>query len=135
MDMTDNSMRVVVLGAVESTNRILQALVRNGLSVVGVAGLDESVLKNVSGFATPRMRNFCEENGIPFATFINVNDPDSQQQLQAWKPDVLFAVGFSQLVGDTIMKIPRLGVVGFHPTRVPRGRGRAPGLGRAPGGR
>lgn len=40
--------------------------------------------------------------------------------------DVLFVVGSSQLVGPDILNIPRLGCVGFHPTRLPNGRGRAP---------
>ena len=42
------------------------------------------------------------------------------------KPDIIFAVGFSQLLKDVWLQMPKLGCIGFHPTKLPEGRGRAP---------
>jgi len=114
------------MGVTTSTHRILQGLQRNGLEVAGVFALDPSAAMNVSGFATPSMEVFCRENKIPFRTFTKVNDPEVTECLRDWEPDLLFAVGFSQIVGKNLLSIPTRGTVGFHPTRLPEGRGRAP---------
>ena len=39
---------------------------------------------------------------------------------------MLFVVALSQLVSDEIIALPKIGAVGFHPTDLPKGRGRAP---------
>jgi methionyl-tRNA formyltransferase len=39
---------------------------------------------------------------------------------------VFFIVGLSQMVKKDLLSIPRMGCVGFHPTRLPEARGRAP---------
>lgn len=116
--------RLVVAGAVFSTRRILTNLVQHQANVVGVLGLDPAVSRGVSGYA--RLDGIAAEADIPFAPFRRMGDPDVIATLRAWEPDVLFAVGLSQLVGPEVRAIPRLGTVGFHPTALPRGRGRAP---------
>ncbi|MFQ5592448.1 MAG: methionyl-tRNA formyltransferase, partial [Phycisphaerae bacterium] len=40
--------------------------------------------------------------------------------------DLLWVIGLSQLVPDRLVSLARYGGVGFHPTMLPRGRGRAP---------
>ncbi len=118
--------RIVVVGATLSTLRIAQGLVRSGAHLVGVLSLDYSAASMVSGFSTAKISSFCQEKGIPFKTFIQVNDPATISSIRSLVPDVLFAVGFSQLIGEEILAIPTRGTVGFHPTLLPRGRGRAP---------
>lgn len=121
-----DSFRIVVVGATQSTLRIVQGLVRNGANLVGVFSLDPSVGAKVSGFATPEIESFCQGAGIPFQLFVHVNDVVTTKAVRALAPDVLFAVGFSQLVGDEVLSFPSKGAVGFHPTCLPVGRGRAP---------
>ena len=67
-----------------------------------------------------------ETHGIPCATFRNINDATIVEQVRRWQPDLMFVVGLSQLVRDEMMSIPKRGCVGFHPTFLPAGRGRAP---------
>jgi methionyl-tRNA formyltransferase len=119
-------MKIVVAGATESTLKIAEGLVRNGANVVAVFSLDESVSAKVCGFATPEIRAFAQKNGISFTPFININRPETLAAIRDLTPDVLFAVGFSQIVGSEVLAIPKLGAVGFHPTFLPAGRGRAP---------
>jgi methionyl-tRNA formyltransferase len=40
--------------------------------------------------------------------------------------DVIFAVGFSQLLKEDWLTLAKHGCIGFHPTKLPMGRGRAP---------
>lgn len=116
--------RVVVIGAVSSTERTLTGLIRNGMSVVGVLGLKKPERAIVSGYKD--LKIISDKNNIPFKYFNHINDQDNFEWLKNLKPDLIFAVGFSQLVGNKILNLPTKGCIGFHPTCLPKGRGRAP---------
>jgi methionyl-tRNA formyltransferase len=117
-------MKIVLAGSVSFSERTLAALIRHRADVAGVLGLAESASANVSDYAN--LATLAREAGIPYRDFVKINAPEVVQQVRQWSPDVLFVVGLSQLVGEELMRIPRLGSVGFHPTRLPAGRGRAP---------
>lgn len=119
-------MKIVVAGATISTLKTVEALVQNNANIAAVFSLDESVAGNVSGFATPEIRVIAQNCGIPFYTFVNINRPETLETIKNAAPDVLFAVGFSQIVGNEVLAIPKLAAIGFHPTMLPAGRGRAP---------
>jgi len=116
--------RIVLAGSVGSSRRTLQALLRHRMNVVGVLGLSPDVARNVSGYV--RLDDLAKSKNIPYAEFRNINEPMVEKTVCLWKPDLFFVVGLSQLVKSTLLKIPRLGCVGFHPTWLPEGRGRAP---------
>ena len=116
--------RFVVLGATGSTKRILNGLVRHHAEVVGVFGLVREAATQVSGYVD--MEDDCRTLGLPYFGFTRVNAPETVAQIATLAPDILFAVGFSQLVRGELLAVPSRAVVGFHPTRLPARRGRAP---------
>lgn len=122
--MSSQSVRIVVIGAVKSTLRILEGLHRNQANIVGVMGLDETYSANVSGFVS--LKPFCLLAGLPFKSYEKINDDCNIEVIRNWQPDLIFAVGFSQLLGQKILDIPTRATIGFHPTQLPIGRGRAP---------
>ena len=117
-------MRIVIAGGNVSTLITLQALIRHELDVVGVLGYEPDSIKNVSGYAKLDQISF--ENNIEYHAFKKINSPVVFEKLKEWSPDVFFVVGLSQLVNKDLLKIPKLGTVGYHPTKLPKGRGRAP---------
>ncbi|MBI1311959.1 formyl transferase [bacterium] len=117
-------MRIVVAGAVSSTKLTLEALIRHGADVVGVLQLRGESSHTVTGFDS--LDEVAGPAGIPCVTFRNINDDEIVEQVRAWQPDLMFVVGLSQLVRADLMAVPKLGSVGFHPTFLPAGRGRAP---------
>ncbi len=117
-------MRIVVAGATVSTHQTLDALIRHGADVVGVLQLRNESSHTVTAFSP--LDELAEPHGIPCATFRNINDAEIVEQVREWQPDLMFVVGLSQLVRDEMMSIPQRGCVGFHPTFLPAGRGRAP---------
>jgi len=117
-------MRIVVAGATVSTHQTLDALIRHGADVVGVLQLRNESSHTVTAFSP--LDELAEPHGIPCSTFRNINDAEIVEQVRAWQPDLMFVVGLSQLVRDEMMSIPKRGCVGFHPTFLPAGRGRAP---------
>ncbi len=114
----------MLAGATSSTRLTLEALIRHQAPVAGVLEFRPDDPSAVSGFA--RLADVAEQAGIPCVGFQNINAPDTVAQIRAWQPDVCFVVGLSQLVKSELLGVPRLACVGFHPTCLPRGRGRAP---------
>ncbi len=116
--------RIVLAGSVSTSRRTLQSLLRHNMQVVGVLGLSISASRSVSGYS--RLDDLANAAQIPYLDFQSINHNDVLEAVRSWKPDLLFVVGLSQLVQAELMSIPALGCVGFHPTALPRGRGRAP---------
>jgi len=122
--VSGHSPRIVLAGSVTSSRRTLEALVRHRANLVGVLELTEELAPQVSGFR--RLHDVASTAGAPCATFRNINAPEIIEQVRAWQPDLLFVVGLSQLVKPELLSVPTRGCVGFHPTHLPKGRGRAP---------
>jgi methionyl-tRNA formyltransferase len=55
----------------------------------------------------------------------DVNSPATVEAVREVDPDLIFIVGWSQLVMDEFIGLARHGVFGMHPTLLPRHRGRA----------
>ena len=122
--MTASGLRIVLAGSVGSSRLTLQALLRHRANVVGVLELRPEDSTAVSGYA--RLLDIATEASVPCAGFQKLNEPEIVAQVREWQPDLLFVVGLSQLVKSELLSVPKLACVGFHPTCLPRGRGRAP---------
>jgi methionyl-tRNA formyltransferase len=46
--------------------------------------------------------------------------------MQRLSPDIVYCFGWSYLLRQSILAIPRFGVIGYHPTKLPQNRGRHP---------
>lgn len=117
-------MKVGLVGSVGSSMLTLQKLFEYNFDIVGVWGYEPESTKNVSGFCS--LRQFSETNSLPYYPFVKINDEIHKKQIKEAAPELLFIVGLSQLVDRDIIEIPKYGCVGFHPTKLPHGRGRAP---------
>jgi methionyl-tRNA formyltransferase len=118
------SLRIALVGSVSSSAITLCSLLKNGANVVGVLGLRPENSANVSGYVD--LKAIAGSNNIEYLAFEKINTSEIADHIEKWNLDILFVVGLSQLVGDRILKMPRLGCIGFHPTWLPQGRGRAP---------
>lgn len=117
-------MNVALIGSVSSSFHCLDALIRGGVEITGVLGVDESQAEAVSDYRS--LRPLAERADLPFLSFVKVEEPAVEHFLKGHVPDLLWAIGLSQLVPERLIRIARHGGVGFHPTMLPRGRGRAP---------
>lgn len=115
-------MRIGLIGGVKSSAITLQKLCEHGVDIVGVFGYQPKNTELVSGYYN--LETLCLKNSINFTAFTKIND--HVEQIQALNLDYLLVVGISQLVTTAIIDAPKLGAIGFHPTKLPKGRGRAP---------
>jgi methionyl-tRNA formyltransferase len=56
----------------------------------------------------------------------DVNAPETVNVIRKLEPELIFVVGWSQIVGEPFIALASEGVFGMHPTLLPRHRGRAP---------
>lgn len=118
------SPRIVLAGGVNSSRLTLQALLLHGAPVAGVLGLAPSRGSKTCGFVD--LAEQARVAGVPAVEFENINEAKVLDAVREWEPDLLFVVGLSQLVRRPLLDLPRRACVGYHPTALPRGRGRAP---------
>ena len=116
--------RIVLAGSVSSSRLTLEALVRHGANVVGVLGLAPAAAGQTSGYV--RLADVAESVGLSCVEFQSINDVEIVERVRDWAPDLLFVVGLSQMVHQPLLDLPRQAPVGYHPTALPAGRGRAP---------
>ena len=116
-------MKVIVIGAVNSTKMLIEEMLNYDMKIAMVFSLDEKVSENISGYY--QFHDFAEQNGIPYKKYIKINDEENIQMMKEIEPDYIFALGFSQLISKKILAIPKFGVIGCHPSDLPKFRGRA----------
>ncbi|MFG6531427.1 MULTISPECIES: methionyl-tRNA formyltransferase [unclassified Sulfitobacter] len=114
-------MKVAVVGGVVSTEVLVQALVRHKVGEIAVWGYEPKDTSLVSGWRD--LRRLSDGLGLPFEGFRKVTECEAS--LRTFVPDILFVVGLSQIVPPTMLNIAAKANIGFHPTALPRGRGRA----------
>jgi methionyl-tRNA formyltransferase len=114
-------MKCAVVGGVQSTAVLIKALHHHGFGDVRVYGFEPPSTKLVSGWTN--LKIIAERCSFGYRNFHKVTE--CQEDLENYKPDVLFVVGLSQIIPEKMLKIAKLINVGFHPTALPKGRGRA----------
>lgn len=117
-------MRIALMGSVSSSLHALNALVNDGVDVAGVLGLPPEAGLRVADYRD--LGVFATERGLPYLPFNHVGEPTVEEFLRRCAPDQLWVVGLSQMVPEALIRIAPRGGIGFHPTMLPEGRGRAP---------
>src|ERR1700721_163490 len=117
-------MRILFVGAVEFSQHLLRQVVEHGGNVVGVM----TVSPQDSGFNSDYvdLAETASALRIPVYFTKKIRSPESVEVIRSISPDVIFVFGFSQLISQEILSIPRLGCIGTHPALLPKNRGRHP---------
>ena len=116
-------MKSVLIGSVISSQIMLEEMIKTGFSVDMVFSLDERYSENVSGYYP--IHETAEQNGIPYTKFKKISMENNIRLIKKINSDYIFVIGLSQLIDKRILDIPSKGCVGFHPTPLPKFRGRA----------
>lgn len=116
-------MKTIVIGSVVSSEVVLQKMIDMDYPVDFVFSLDEQYSKNVSGYRP--IHRLAQQNQIPYKTFHKIEESENVEIIRRLEPDYIFIVGLSQLVKSDILEAASKGVIGFHPTPLPKFRGRA----------
>ena len=102
----------------------LEAAAEVGAEIVGIVTLPGPIDPSRSGQCA-----FDEAAGRHGAVLVEAADVNADATLdavRALEPELVFVVGWSQLVREPFIALAAEGVFGMHPTLLPRHRGRAP---------
>ncbi|NLZ35531.1 MAG: methionyl-tRNA formyltransferase [Clostridiales bacterium] len=115
--------KTVFIGSVLSSKIALETLVELGINIDLVCSLDEKYSKNVSDYYP--IHDIAEKKGIPFLKFKKINSDKVVESIKKVNPDFIFVIGLSQIISKHILDLPNKYAIGFHPTPLPKFRGRA----------
>jgi methionyl-tRNA formyltransferase len=68
----------------------------------------------------------CAEYAVPLHTISGINQPDAYAILERLAPDIIFVIGWHQIVRPPVMRLARRGLIGAHASYLPHNRGSAP---------
>jgi len=102
----------------------LEAAAEAGAEIVGIVTLPGPVDPNRAGQCS--FDEVAARSGAVLHETRDVNSDETLDAIRALEPELVFVVGWSQLVRDPFIALAAEGVFGMHPTLLPRHRGRAP---------
>jgi methionyl-tRNA formyltransferase len=114
--------KIFFIGSVEFSRMMLQKLINMRAIIVGVAAKKESSFN--SDFVD--IADVCRQHSIPCRYIQNINALETVQWISELKPDIIFCFGWSNLLKKDVLGAAPMGVVGFHPAKLPANRGRHP---------
>lgn len=115
-------MRTVFMGAVEGSRAALAEICAAGQVPELIVTLPPELAARHSDYAD--LAPLAAQYGIPVHCTARSGSAETLAALSAIEPDLVMVIGWSQLCGEDFRAIPRLGCLGFHPSALPRLRGR-----------
>jgi len=116
-------MRIVFIGCVDFSCALLgKVLTLPDAEVVGV------VTRESSGFNADfcSLKSLADQANIPCFLDAGNRQDEMATWITALSPDVIYCFGWPYLLRNKILTLPALGVIGYHPTALPKNRGRHP---------
>jgi len=115
-------MKVLFIGTVDFSATALRELISMRVDIVGVCTKSVSTFNSDYADLAP----IAAEAGIPVHFTKDINCSESLSWIKSKTPDVIFCFGWSELIRLSLLRLPPLGVIGFHPAALPANRGRHP---------
>jgi len=115
-------MKVVLIGSVEFSLRVLEKLIAIDVDLVGVCTKKSSTFN--SDFFD--LKPLSDINEVPCLYVDDINSTKSVEWIKNLNPDVIFCFGWSSLIKKDILAVAPMGIVGYHPAKLPKNRGRHP---------
>lgn len=115
-------MKIFFIGTVEFSKKALQKLIEINAQVVGVCTKEKSDFNSDFSDLTP----ICKENKVPYKFTDDINSKDNIAWIKSLSPDIIFCFGWSNLLNSELLTLAPMGVLGYHPAKLPQNRGRHP---------
>lgn len=115
-------MRILFIGAVSFSAAALRHIIALRSEIVGVCTLQQ----NNHAADHHDLTTIADSVGIPVYSEPDLNTKHALDWMRRKEPDVILCLGWSRLLKRDVLTLPRMGVIGYHPARLPENRGRHP---------
>jgi methionyl-tRNA formyltransferase len=119
-------MRLVYLGTPEFAVPSLEQVVAAGHEVAGVFTQPDRPKGRGQKDAMSPVKEAALRLGLLVHQPERVRRPEVVEQLRAMVPDAMVVVGYGQIIPQSILDIPPLGIINVHASLLPKYRGAAP---------
>ena len=119
-------MRVVFLGTPDFAVPSLDAMVLAGHSVLGVFTQPDRPKGRGQQVAESPVKQAAVRLGLPVFQPERIRRPESIEQLRSFGADLMVVVGYGQIIPQSIIDLPRHGILNVHASLLPKYRGAAP---------
>jgi len=119
------SLRVVFMGSPDFALPTLRQLARH-YPVVGVVTQPDRPAGRGRVLTPPPIKVLAQELGIETIQPERMKEPEAQEKLQEWAPDLIVVAAFGKLLRKNVLDLPRFGCINVHASLLPRWRGAAP---------
>jgi methionyl-tRNA formyltransferase len=119
-------MNLVFLGTPSFAVPTLERIVSDRHRVLGVFTQPDRPKGRGGQLAASAVKETALRLGLPVFQPERVRRPEAVEQLRAMHPDAMVVVGYGQIIRQSIIDIPRLGIINVHASLLPRYRGAAP---------
>lgn len=117
-------MRIIIIGPTLLTRNCAEAIIRNGKDeIAAIFTLEDAFCRKKSRFAL--MDDLAADNNIRLFKVPDINEKPVVEKIAGLRPDVIFELGWSQIISPEILKIPEKGCIGVHASLLPKNRGAA----------
>lgn len=114
-------MKFVILGTTLFAKNCALGLMDAGAKIVAIISMpvDHQPNNSIS------LKDFSDENNIPYAEFADINSLESLNFILKFEPDFILST-WPKILGKNIIAAAKKYVIGSHPTPLPIARGRHP---------
>lgn len=119
-------MHLVFLGTPEFAVPTLESVVAAGHEVLLVVTQPDRPRGRDKHTAAPPVKEAAVRLGLPVYQPERVRRPEAVERLRELRPDAMVVVGYGQIIPQSIIDIPRFGIVNVHASLLPKYRGAGP---------
>lgn len=119
-------MRLVFLGTPAFAVPSLEKLAAAGRRVIAVVTQPDRPRNRGQRDAPPPVKEAALRFGIPVHQPERIRRPEAIELVRSLAPDAVVVIGYGQIIPQSIIDIPPLGIVNVHASLLPKYRGAAP---------
>jgi methionyl-tRNA formyltransferase len=119
-------LKLVYLGTPEFAVPPLEALLGAGGEIAAVYTQPDRPKGRGGELAASPVKECALRHGLEVRQPERVRRPEVVEELRALRPDAMAIVGYGQIIPQSIIDIPRLGIINVHASLLPAYRGAAP---------
>lgn len=121
MKLNKKKIKIVFFGEINFSAEILKFLINKNFNIVGVITRNKSKNHDFKDLSL-----ICKKNNIPYKYKTNKNNKIIVQWLKTNKLDLIICIGWNEIIKKEIFNLSKMGSIGYHPTEIPKNRGKHP---------
>ena len=120
------SLRVVFFGTPQFAVPTLQQLVTSRHTICGIVTQPDRPRGRGQKVSDSPVKAVALEHGLPVFQPERLRAPDVADAIAAWRPDLGVVAAYGKIIPETLLQIPRHGMINVHASLLPKYRGAAP---------